>query len=45
MDEKEYDAFWDKVRLEEDRKVPLTPTPKLEELRKRLVADAERREE
>jgi len=35
--------FWDKVLREQDHKVSVVPTPKLEALRQEILADVKRR--
>jgi hypothetical protein len=45
LDEEEYSRFWDRVDREENVKVPLVPTPKLEQVREKILADAKRHEE
>jgi hypothetical protein len=44
LEGEEAEKFWDKVELEKNRKLNLVPTPKLEELRKKILCNAKRRQ-
>lgn len=43
LEGEEAEKFWSKVESEKDYKLDLVPTPKLEELRREILANAERR--
>jgi hypothetical protein len=44
LEGEEAEKFWSKVEAEKDQKLALVPTPKLEELRREIVANAKRRQ-
>lgn len=43
LEGEEAEKFWEKVEAEKNQKLSLVPTPKLEELRREILANAKRR--
>ncbi len=45
LEGKEATEWWEKVEKEQDQKLSLVPTPKLEDLRREIVASANKKKE
>lgn len=44
LEDDEAEKFWNKVEAEKNQKLQLVPTPNLEDLRREILADADRRQ-